>query len=262
MNVLDFREMKTAGRKISMITCYDFWSAQILAQSNLDCILVGDSLAMIMHGFKNTIPATPELIGLHLRAVAAGAPEKFLVADMPFLSVRKSLPIAMDAVDIFMKAGAQAVKIEGVEGHEEVIRHIVQSGVPVMGHLGLKPQSIHQVGGYRVHGRGDSEAESLYRQAERIQELGCFAVVLECMQSETAAGISRQLDIPTIGIGAGSGTDGQVLVLHDMLDLFPNVQPKFVRKYGHLYPLILDAVNQYVQDVKNGDFPSEQEAYS
>lgn len=261
MTVNDFAEMKRSGRRISMITCYDYWSAQIIDQSTVDCILVGDSVAMIIHGYENTIPATVEMMALHVSAVSRGALNKFIVADMPFLSVRKGLKHAMDSVETLMRAGAQAVKIEGVSGHEEIIHHIVESGVPVMGHLGLTPQSVHQLGGYPVQGRKEDEVTALKAEAKQLQELGCFSIVLECVKSDTARTLTRSLQIPTIGIGAGPDTDGQILVLHDMLDLFKNVDPRFVRHYVRGHQLVLDSLNHFDSDVKEGSFPSAEESY-
>ncbi len=261
MKVIDFRHRKKLGQKISMVTCYDFWSAQIIEESDIDCILVGDSLAMIMHGFPNTIPATVEMVASHVKSVCRGARGKFVIADMPFLSVRAGTPQAVNAVDSLLKAGAQAVKIEGVAGHQQIIHHIVQSGVPVMGHLGLTPQSVHQLGGFRVQGKEDSEAQRLMSQAEEVQQAGCFALVLECIPSSVASEITNKLAIPTIGIGAGSATDGQVLVLHDLLGLTSKFEAKFVRRYMNGRGLMLDALSQYDSDVKSGAFPSEKESY-
>lgn len=261
MNLLELRKMKDSGRKISMVTCYDYWSARILNDSNVDILLVGDSLAMVMHGHPNTIPATAEVMALHVEAVAKGAPGKFVVADMPFLGVRSGLERAMHIVDSLMKAGAHALKIEGIDGHESIVEHIVQSGVPVMGHIGLVPQSIHQLGGYRVQGREEKQASALKDQAARAEQCGCFSIVLECLSSNLASEITRGLQIPTIGIGAGAGTDGQVLVLHDLLGFYREVQPRFVRQYLHGYDLLLEALNRFDGDVKAGEFPAEKESY-
>lgn len=261
MKVIDFRRKKETQQRISMVTCYDFWSAQIIEECDIDCILVGDSLAMIIHGYPNTIPATVDLIASHVKAVCRGAPGKFIVADMPFLSVRSGLADAVRSVDTLLKAGAHAVKIEGIAGHRDVIHHIVQSGVPVMGHLGLTPQSIHQLSGFKVQGKADSEAEQLTRQAEEVEHAGCFALVLECIPSNVAGSISNRLAIPTIGIGAGAETDGQVLVLHDLLGLTSKFEAKFVRKYLKGRELMLEALKGFDHDVKSGAFPSQEESY-
>lgn len=261
MTILDFQEMKQQGRKISMVAAYDFWSAQLIAESTADCILVGDSVAMIVHGYPTTISATVEMMALHTAAVNRGARGKFIIGDMPFLSVRSGLEPAMRAVDALMKAGANSVKIEGIDGQEEIIRHIVSSGVPVMGHIGLTPQSVHQLGGFRVQGKRPETAARLREQAKRIEDAGCYSVVLECVHADAAAAITESVEIATIGIGAGPETDGQVLVFHDMLDLFRNVDPKFVRRYAKGHKTVLDALNRFDEEVKAGTFPSEKESY-
>jgi 3-methyl-2-oxobutanoate hydroxymethyltransferase len=259
--VLDFHKMKEQGRKISMITCYDYSSARAVAASNVDCVLVGDSVAMTMHGYDSTLAADPKLIALHVRAVRQGAPKKFIVGDMPFLAHRGSLDRTMDAVAEIMRAGAQAVKIEGVDGSEETIRHIVESGVPVMGHLGLTPQSVHQLGGYKVQGTAPDAAEVLMSQARRLEECGVFALVLECIPTDLAKKVTEHLAIPTIGIGAGNVCSGQVLVIQDMLGLNVDFQPKFVRRYAEAFSLMKEAFDHFDRDVKSGEFPSKEESY-
>src|SRR5882672_6506153 len=219
MNVLDFQKMKDEGRKISMVTCYDYSSARAVAESSIDCILVGDSVAMTMHGFSNTLSATTPMMALHTAAVARGAPSKFIVADLPFLTYRKGLKEAMDSVHDLMSAGAHAVKLEGVRGHAEIVRHIVESGVPVMGHLGLTPQSINLLGGMKVQARTDAMVEILAGQARELEEAGCFSLVLECAPPAAARKVTGSLTIPTIGIGAGASVSGQVLVYQDVLGL-------------------------------------------
>lgn len=261
MTILDFHEMKQRGQKISMVAAYDFWSAQLIAESTADCLLVGDSVAMIVHGYPTTISATVEMMALHTSAVYRGAKGKFIIGDMPFLSVRSGLEAAMRAVDALMKAGASSIKIEGIDGHEEIIRHIVGSGVPVMGHIGLTPQSVHQLGGFLVQGKRPETAARLRDEARRIEDAGCYSVVLECIHADVAEAITESLEIATIGIGAGPGTDGQVLVFHDMLDLFRNVDPKFVRRYASGHQLVVNALNQFDQEVKAGAFPVEKESY-
>jgi 3-methyl-2-oxobutanoate hydroxymethyltransferase len=260
MNILDFKKMKTEKRPISMVTCYDYTSAKQVDQSEIDTVLVGDSLAMVMHGFPSTIHATIEMMALHTAAVARGLTQKFLIADMPFLSVRKGIPPAMESVDALMRAGAHSVKIEGVDGHEDVIKQIVGSGVPVMGHLGLTPQSIHQFGGFKVQGR-DEMAEDVFRQAKKLEELGCFAVVLECIPAPLAERITRELSIATIGIGAGLGVDGQVLVFQDLLGMNPDFKPKFVRHFMTGKTNLLAALNQYHREVVERSFPGVKETY-
>ena len=261
MNVHDFAAAKRDGRKLTFTTCYDWWSARILNESSVDGILVGDSAAMVMHGHSTTLPATPEMMSLHIAAVARGAPDKFLIGDMPFPWHRKGIPAAMDVVDAFLTAGAHAVKLEGIEGHEEIVRHIAGSGVPVMGHVGLTPQSVNALGGYRVQGRGDDAAERLVEESRRLEQAGCFSLVVEGVTSETAAAITRAVSIPTIGIGAGIEVDGQVLVLHDLAGLQREVKPKFVRAFADGYGMLLNAVEDFDRSVKDGSFPSEDETY-
>jgi len=261
MNVLDFQDCKIRKEKIVMLTCYDYTSAQIVQDSDVDVILVGDSAAMVMHGHGTTIPADIEMMCRHIESVARGARDKFIVGDMPFLSFRQSRTDNMRAVASVMKAGAHAVKLEGIEGNAETIAHIVKSGVPVMGHLGLTPQSVNQLGGYRVQGRGESAAETLRKEAMACEQAGCFALVLECVPERLAAEITDMLNIPTIGIGAGVHTDGQVLVMQDLLGLSSDFKPKFVRQYLDGRSVLLDAFNAYASDVKSGQFPATDESY-
>jgi len=261
MNVLDFLTYKQRAEKIAMLTCYDYTSACIVQDSDVDVILVGDSAAMVMHGHNTTIPADIDMMCWHIKSVARGAKDKFIVGDMPFLSYRQSLADTMRAVGLLMKAGAHAVKLEGLAGNVETIAHIVKSGVPVMGHLGLTPQSVNQLGGYRVQGRNEDAAESLKKDALACEQSGCFSLVLECVPGALAADISASLEIPTIGIGAGAGTDGQVLVLQDMLGLSADFKPRFVRQYLAGKQLLKDAFNTYVDDVKQGRFPDIDESF-
>jgi 3-methyl-2-oxobutanoate hydroxymethyltransferase len=216
---------------------------------------------MVMHGYGTTIPADIEMMCRHIESVSRGTENKFIVGDMPFLSFRQSLTDNMRAVASVMKAGAHAVKLEGIEGNTETIAHIVKSGVPVMGHLGLTPQSVNQLGGFRVQGRGDAAAEILKKEALACQQAGCFALVLECVPETLAAEITKLLAIPTIGIGAGAHTDGQVLVMQDLLGLSSDFKPKFVRKYLDGKRLWRDAFNAYASDVKSGQFPAADESY-
>lgn len=243
-----------------MVTCYDSWSAKIIAQTNIDCVLIGDSLAMVMHGCPTTLNATPELIALHTRAVAPSIGDKFVIGDMPFLAHRKDLVHAMNAVEKIVQAGAHAVKIEGTVGHLDLIQHIVESGVPVMGHLGLTPQSVHQLGGFRVQGKGKEAADCVLSQALQLQEAGCFAIVLECIPSDLAKEITDQLMIPTIGIGAGVHVSGQVLVLHDLLGL-SSEKPKFLKTYLDGRGLIHAALDNFDKEVKSKTFPDREHGY-
>lgn len=230
MNILDFAQFKSTGRPISVVTAYDYTSALLLAQSSVDAVLVGDSGVMTMMGADTTLQATTPLMATMTKAVHAGlksaSPQKFLIADMPFLSFRKGLEAGVEAAGLLMQAGAQAVKIEGADGNLELISHLVKSGVPVMGHLGLTPQSVHAFGGFRVQGRSDAAQAALKADAVSLEAAGCFAIVLEAVPAELAKSVSERLGIPTIGIGAGAGTDGQVLVWQDLLGLNTQFRPK------------------------------------
>lgn len=261
MNINDFQIMKQTGKKISVVTCYDHWTAKIIAQTDIDCVLVGDSLAMVMHGHPTTIPATVELMELHTQAVARGAPNKFIITDVPFLAHRKGLLTAMRMLEKFVRAGAQAIKIERVEGNEKLIQHIIESGVPVMGHLGLTIQSINQLGGFHIQGKHEKAAQTLLNHAKILQDIGCFSLVLECIPSTIAKKISQQLTIPTIGIGAGPETDGQVLVLQDLLGTNQEFKPKFLKTYMNGFSAIQTALNNYNKDVKEKNFPGEEHCY-
>lgn len=261
MTILDFRKRKTSGLPISMVTSYDAWSARIIADSDVDCILVGDSAAMVMHGHASTVPASTSMMAAHISAARRGAPEALIIGDLPFLSVRMGLPEAVRSIAALMRAGANAVKLEGAEGNLELITHIVQSGVPVMGHLGLIPQSINAFGGYRVQGRGEVASMRLLDNARSLEESGCFAVVLEAVPGKLAKRVSGALAIPVIGIGAGAAVDGQVLVLQDLLGLNTQFTPKFVRKFLNGAELIRKALNRYHEEVLKRTFPLEKESY-
>lgn len=261
ISVSDFKKYKNENKPISMITCYDYWSAKIIDQTDIDVVLVGDSVSMVMHGHANTTGADLEMMRLHIAAVKKGLTKKFLIADMPFLAHRKGLDRLMDAVDIIVKAGAQAIKIEGANGHLELIAHIVNSGVPVMGHLGLTPQSINQLGGYKVQGKENKQAEQLLKDAKLLEEAGIFGLVLELVPAQLAKKITDEVSIPTIGIGAGPHTSGQVLVLQDLLGMDNVFSPKFLRTYLNGHELIKGALNNYNKDVKANSFPSIEESF-
>ncbi len=264
MSVDEFKKMKQKNEKITMLTCYDYWTASILSETDIDCILVGDSLVMVMHGAETTIPATIELMASHTAAVAKGAPNKFIITDLPFCSYRKGVAIAMDAVEKIMRSGANAVKLEGVVGNEEIIEHIVASGIPVMGHIGLTPQSVNLFGGYKVQGKTKDNAQKLLKQAIMLEKAGCFAIVLECMPNLVAEEITDKLNIPTIGIGAGPHVSGQVLVLHDLLGMHnkkSTLKPKFVKTYMQGGLLIESSIKKYITDVKRQKFPSSKYCY-
>ena len=260
MNVSDFKRMKAASQKIAMTTCYDYWSACILNESKIDALLVGDSAAMVMHGHSSTISATTDVMVYHTASVARGARDKFIISDLPFMSYCKGLVPAMETVDVLMKAGANAVKLEGVEGLQDLIKQIVQSGAPVMGHLGLMPQSVNRLGGYKVQGRGSEAQTLLIHQAKQLENAGCFAVVLECVPSTVGQTISHHVNIPTIGIGAGRHVDGQVLVLHDLMG-FNRDPKKFVREFTNGFEIVRSAANKFTEVVKDGTFPSNSNSY-
>ncbi len=258
----DFVRAKIEGRKLSMVTCYDYTFASVLAGSAIEAILVGDSAAMVVHGHPSTLFATVEMMRLHTAAVTRGAPAKFVVADMPFLSFRKGVPAALDAASVLMTAGAQAVKLEGVDGHEDAIERLVSSGIPVMGHLGMQPQSVHSYGGFKVQGRGEDSAREIARQATALEALGAFAIVLECVPASLAQEITRALRIPTIGIGAGAGCDGQILVLQDLLGITTGFRPRFARPFLNGAGSVLAALAAFDEAVKAGTFPTQEESYS
>jgi 3-methyl-2-oxobutanoate hydroxymethyltransferase len=261
VNVQTFTKRKQQNLKISMVTCYDFWSAKIINQSDIDCILVGDSLAVVMHGFDSTVHATLDMMKMHVAAVVRGAHDKFVVADMPFLSCSKGITVGMDAVQELMQTGASAVKIEGAAHQADLIAHIVEAGVPVMGHIGLTPQSIHNLGGHKVQGKGESDAQQLIDDAKRLEQAGCFAIVLECIPNKLGDCVSRAVSVPTIGIGAGPHTDGQVLVLHDLLGADPDFCPKFLRRYANVNQLVVGALSGFHEDVRDQSFPAPGETY-
>ncbi|MCD4750632.1 MAG: 3-methyl-2-oxobutanoate hydroxymethyltransferase [Thermoanaerobaculales bacterium] len=261
MNVQDFQKKKHDAVPISMVTCYDSWSAALIAETEIDCVLVGDSLAMVMYGHDSTLPVSVQTMAAHTAAVRRGMPEKFIIGDLPFLSYRKGVEVAMSNVGKLMSAGANAVKLEGAAGNLELVHHIVESGVPVMGHLGLTPQSVHQLGGFKVQGRGEQAADKLKKQALELERAGCFALVLEAVPAEVAADVTQALGIPTIGIGAGPDVDGQVLVLQDLLGVNTSFRPKFVRTWMDGSTLIRDALQAYHRDVTSGQFPNGQESY-
>lgn len=261
MNIFDFAKKKHQGEKITMVTCYDYTSARMLSKTSIDCLLVGDSVAMTMHGFKDTLSATLEMMSFHTSAVARGAGDKFIVSDLPFLSYRKSRSTNVSAAQSLMQAGAHAVKLENAAGNLPLIRHLTESGIPVMGHLGLTMQLMHTLGGLKVQGKTDPDAERIYRDAISLQEAGCFALVLECVPTSLAEKITRDLQIPTIGIGAGKLTDGQVLVYQDLLGFNLDFKPKFVKKFIDGQQQVSNSIEEYVLAVKTGGFPGDEHCY-
>jgi 3-methyl-2-oxobutanoate hydroxymethyltransferase len=261
MKIFDFYDKKQKHEKISMVTCYDYSSARILSQTAVDCLLVGDSVAMTMHGYRDTLSATLDMIALHTAAVSRGAGNKFIVSDAPFLTCRKSLSDSVAAMQALMQSGAHAIKLEGAAGNIDLIQHLTESGIPVMGHLGLTPQFIHTLGGYKVQGRGEASAARIMQDALALQDAGCFGLVLECVPTQLAAEITQKLSIPTIGIGAGNGTDGQVLVLQDLFGMNIDFKPHFVKVFANGGEQLQQGMNAYVSAVKSGEFPQHEHSY-
>ena len=255
-------EMKQRGEKIAMLTSYDYSMAKIVDAAGIDVILVGDSAANVMAGYETTLPITLDMMIYHACSVVRAVNRALVVVDLPFGTYQGNSKMALDsAIRIMKETEADAVKIEGGEEILESVNRILSAGIPVMGHLGLTPQSIHKFGTYTVRAREEAEAEKLVRDARLLEEAGCFAVVLEKIPAVLAERVSKELSIPTIGIGAGGGTDGQVLVIHDMLGINKGFSPRFLRRYADLHTVMTDAVGRYVADVKSQDFPNEQEQY-
>lgn len=262
MNMLDFKRKKEQQTKITVLTCYDYPSAVTLAESSIDCVLVGDSVAMAVHGHPSTIMATMDMMVLHTEAVARGLKKQFLISDLPFLAHRVSQEDTVKNVRRLVQAGAHAIKIEGADSTVcETIQYLVASGVPVMGHIGLTPQSIHQLGGYKIQGKEQEDAARLLRQAAALENAGCFALVLECIPSSLGAKITDALTIPTIGIGAGHHTDGQVLVWHDLLGLQTDFNPRFVKQFATGKSTFLTAINAYADEVRQTTFPAIEHVF-
>ncbi|MBS1548702.1 MAG: 3-methyl-2-oxobutanoate hydroxymethyltransferase [Bacteroidetes bacterium] len=256
------RKMKFDKEKITMLTAYDFTTAKMVDAGGVDAILVGDSAANVMAGHETTLPITLDQMIYHTQCVVRGVSRALVVADLPFGTYQSNPEKALDsAVRMMKEGGAHAVKIEGGKEIEDSIQKIVNAGIPVMGHLGLTPQSIYQFGTYKVRAKEESEAEKLIADAQLLESLGCFALVLEKIPSVLAKKVSESINIPTIGIGAGADCDGQVLVYHDMVGMNQGFSPKFLRRYLDLYTEITGAIAQFVGDVKKVDFPNEKESY-
>ena len=256
-------EMKQKGEKISMLTAYDFTMARIVDTAGIDVLLVGDSASNVMAGNETTVPITLEHMIYHTQCVVRGVDRALVIADMPFMSYQVTPKEALTNAGRLMKeAGAHAVKLEGGRTVTDTVKKIVDAGIPVMGHLGLTPQSIYQFGTYKVRAKEQAEADQLIEDALKLQEAGVFALVLEKIPSRLSAQVTKQLHIPTIGIGAGQECDGQVLVAHDMLGMNKNFSPRFLRRYADIESVITLAVQQYVEDVKTKDFPNENEQYA
>lgn len=257
-----FRRMKAEGKKIVVLTAYDWMLARYLDAAGVDAILVGDSAGQVFAGHRTTLPVTLDDMIYHARAVRRGAPERFLIVDMPFLTFQVSPEETLrNAGRIMKETDAQAVKVEGGAGLEETIARLVGCGIPVMGHLGLTPQSVHAFGGYGLRASEAAEADRLRSDARALERAGCFSLVLEKIPRALAAEVSVELEIPTIGIGAGPDTDGQVLVTPDLLGLTPDFRPRFVRRYADLDEVVRAALSRFAADVREGSFPGPEESY-
>jgi 3-methyl-2-oxobutanoate hydroxymethyltransferase len=262
VTIHDLRALKVQGERFVMLTAYDYLSAQILDEAGVPVILVGDSLGMVVLGYETTIPVTVDELIHHTRAVRRGARRALVVADMPFMSYQGGTDEGVRNAGRFLKeAGANGVKLEGAGPTIDLTARLVSMGVPVMGHLGLTPQSFNQFGGFKVQGRSDRAAERLVADARELANAGAFAIVLECIPAEVGRRVTEAVDIPTVGIGAGSDTDGQVLVFHDLLGLTTGPLPRFVKQYVNLRSLITDAVKTYQAEVACGDYPGPEHSY-
>jgi 3-methyl-2-oxobutanoate hydroxymethyltransferase len=262
ITIPDIYKKKAEGRKITMLTAYDFPTAQIVDQAGIDIALVGDSLGMVVQGIDSTLPVTMDEMLYHTKMVSRGAKNALVVGDMPFLSYQADIAEAVRNAGRFLKeAGAEAVKLEGGTAVAGVIRAIVAAGIPVMGHVGLTPQHVHALGGFKVQGRDEAAREKVLADARAVQEAGAFSVVLESVPAALGREITAMLSIPTIGIGAGPQCDGQVLVIHDLLGLFDRFTPKFVKRYAALKDEALKAVKAYKKDVESGAFPSDEQSF-
>lgn len=256
------QEMKDAGVPIAALTAYDYTSARLLDQAGVDVLLVGDSAANVMAGHETTLPMTLDQMIYHAQCVVRGSERSLVVVDLPFGSYQgDSTEALQSAIRVMKEAGAHAVKLEGGAPVIEAVERMVTAGIPVMGHLGLTPQSIYDYGTYEVRARDEDEADELRADAKRLEEAGCFALVLEKIPAELAEEVTASLSIPTIGIGAGNQTDGQVLVSHDALGLSTDFEPRFVRRYARLDETIVDAIDNYVSDIRDRSFPDEDESY-
>ena len=254
---------KASGEKLTMLTCYDATFARLLDDAGVDILLVGDSLGMVVQGHSTTLPVTLDDMIYHTRAVLRGARRAQVVGDMPFMSYQASLEDALRAAGRLVKeGGAEAVKLEGGAQHAELVRRLVASGIPVMGHIGLTPQSVHQMGGFKVQGRGADQARRLVEDARILEDAGAYSIVLEGIPLELGREITEAVSIPTIGIGAGPHTDGQVLVIYDLLGMNEDFKPRFVRRYENLAVRIRTAVDEYCDDVRAGRFPSDDESFA
>lgn len=255
--------MKKEEKQIAMVTAYDYPGARAAEEAGVDLILVGDSLGMVVLGYESTLPVTMDDMIHHTKAVRRGAKETMIITDLPFLSYHISLPDAVrNAGRLLQEGGADAVKLEGGRERVPVIRGLVDAQIPVMGHLGLTPQSVNLFGGFKVQGRSATDAKRILEDALQLEEAGCFAIVLESVPKELASLIRSRLSIPIIGIGAGAGCDGQVLVMHDLLGIHQGHLAKFVKQYANLYSLMVDGIRTYAEEVRAGTFPAKEHTYA
>lgn len=256
------QEMKFKGEKISMLTAYDYSMAKVLDHAGVDIILVGDSASNVMAGHETTLPITLDQMIYHAASVIRGINDCLVVVDLPFGAYQGNSKTALESsIRIMKEAGGHAIKLEGGREVKDSIERILSAGIPVMGHLGLTPQSIYKFGTYAVRAREEEEAERLLEDAKMLEEVGCFGIVLEKIPADLAKRVAESISIPVIGIGAGNGVDGQVLVLHDMLGLNVDFSPRFLRRYNNLYEQMYNSVQNYIKDVKTSDFPNEKESY-
>lgn len=257
-----FQRLKNNNEKIAMLTAYDYSTAQVLDKSEIDGILVGDSLAMVALGYENTYNITIDEMLIFVKAVARGAKNSFIIGDMPFMSYNLTVEQGLDNASKMIKAGASGVKLEGCNDHIlSLIKRCVESGIPVLGHLGFTPQLMNTIGGHKIQGKTSEKIDEILKSAKKLEEAGCFAIVLELMPEESAKYITENLKIPTIGIGAGKYCSGQIVVTDDILGKFTDFAPKFVKKYTDLHDIVLNAVEEYTAEVKNELFPSEKESF-
>ena len=262
VTIRDLSRMKRNGEKIPMITAYDYTSAQLVERAGIPLILVGDSLGQVVLGYDSTVPVTMDEMVHHIKTVVRGVQRAHVVGDLPFLSYHANIPEAIrNAGRLLKEGGAQSVKLEGGRSRAETVSRIVESGIPVMGHIGLTPQAVNQLGGYRVQGRSLKDAVRLMEDARALEEAGAYAIVLECVPAQLAGMITERVGVPTIGIGAGAGCDGQVQVFHDMMGLYQDFVPKHARQYAQLGQTIVEATQNYVRDVESEQFPGDSESF-
>lgn len=261
-SITTFQKLKNSGEKIALLTAYDYSTAQVIDKSDIDAILVGDSLAMVALGYENTYNITVDEMSIFVKAVSRGAKNSFIIADMPFMSYNLSVEQGLENAGKMVKAGANAVKIEGCNEHIiSLTKRLVESGIPVLAHLGLTPQLLNTIGGYRIQGKTAENTEMILDCAKKLEEAGAFAVVLELLPSESAKYITENLTIPTIGIGAGVDCDGQIVVTDDILGKFTDFAPKFVKKFANLHEVMSEAIRLYSKEVKDCEFPSKKESF-